>query len=82
MSDGRLPIIVAYNRTYSELKVLLPGNTKVYTYYGVVPDIRDRLEKHLKRKQLGRFYACLKSFSDRRLHNALHEGNRKGKEHN
>jgi len=72
------PKIVAYNRTFCELKVKLPGNIKVYTYYGVLPDVKDRLERMLKYKQFGKFYRTLKAFSNKRLHSMLNPK----KEHN
>jgi len=72
------PKIIAYNRTYCELKVRLPGNIKAYTYYGVLPDVYDRLERMLKYGQLKKFYRTLKAFSNTKLHRVLNPK----KEHN
>jgi len=45
---------------HNELKVMLSG-MKIYTYYNVSPDMRDRLARFLKYGQIAKFYRAIRS---------------------
>lgn len=56
------PKLLFYNRTEGILKVQLPGSAKVYTYVGVTPNVRERLERLAKARCLRQFFKTLNVF--------------------
>ena len=48
---------------YTSQELVLQDNTKAYSYFGVLPDLKDRLVRLCRQNRRGEVFNILKSYS-------------------